>query len=224
VLRESGYKVLEAAGPEEALTKSEGYAGRIDLLLTDVVMPGMDGRQLADRILKTRTPTAVLFMSAYSEPAIHERGVLPSSVNFLQKPFSPQALSLKVREVLGPLRYARSVLIVDDDDALRDVLRQTLEEAGLHVQEAANGKAAVQAMENAFDLLMIDLSMPEQDGFETMRAMRRLQPKARILAISGRFPELLQAAEHLGADDSLAKPFSAEELFAVIGRLLADRQ
>jgi CheY-like chemotaxis protein len=63
--------------------------------------------------------------------------------------------------------------------------------------------------------------MPEQDGFETMRAMRRLHPNARIIAISGRFPELLQAAEHLGADARLAKPFRAEELFAVIGRALA---
>ena len=92
------------------------------------------------------------------------------------------------------------------------------------MQEAANGRAAIQAMENAFDLLMIDLSMPEQDGFETMRAVRPLQPNARIVAMSGRFPELLRAAEHLGADAILAKPFQAEELFAVIGPLLADRQ
>lgn len=223
MLHERGYKVLVAAGPDEALAISERYAGAIHLLLTDVIMPGMTGRELADRILQSRPETELLFMSGYSEPAIHERGVLPSSINFLQKPFSPEAFIRKVTDVLGP--PTGSVLVVDDEPGLRKILRSILETAGFEVFEAPSGAAAVRQIQTAPpDLVIVDLSMPEPDGFETIRSLRRQKMDARIIATSGRFPELLPAARHLGADDILAKPVSPEKLLEIIRRLLDNRQ
>jgi CheY-like chemotaxis protein len=74
--------------------------GRIDLLFTDVVMPQMDGKDLSDRVRATHPGTKILFTSAYTETAIVHQGVLDPGVSLLQKPFTPAALALKVRELL----------------------------------------------------------------------------------------------------------------------------
>jgi nitrogen-specific signal transduction histidine kinase len=102
VLRGFGYKVLEAADPEEALLQSEAYADPIHLLLTDVVMPGMAGPELADRIKPSRPAMEVVFMSGYSEGVRLDHQALQSSGGYLAKPFSPEDLALKLREVFGP--------------------------------------------------------------------------------------------------------------------------
>jgi len=74
--------------------------GAIHLLLTDVIMPGMNGRELAMRLDETRPSLRVLFMSGYTDDAIVHQGVLDESANFIQKPFAPDGLARKVREVL----------------------------------------------------------------------------------------------------------------------------
>jgi two-component system cell cycle sensor histidine kinase/response regulator CckA len=101
VLRKKGYRVLEASQGEEALEFSELYRGRIDLLVTDVVMPQMNGRELARRLVKSRPEIKVLYISGYADNTVWSEGGLDSSGAFLQKPFSPEALARKVREVLG---------------------------------------------------------------------------------------------------------------------------
>ncbi len=100
VLELSGYKVLQAANGEEALSLAHGHAGPIHLLLTDVVMPHLGGRLLADRLLLIKPQAKVLFLSGYTNDAIVRHGVLESELAFLQKPFTTGALAQKVREVL----------------------------------------------------------------------------------------------------------------------------
>jgi signal transduction histidine kinase/ActR/RegA family two-component response regulator len=99
-LRQAGYSVLEAANGDEALALSYAHATSIDLLLTDVVMPGMNGRELAERLKLTRRETRVLYMSGYSDDAILRHGLKTASVHFIQKPFSMKALAAKIRETL----------------------------------------------------------------------------------------------------------------------------
>jgi PAS domain S-box-containing protein len=99
-LRRQGYAVLEAPDAESALKVSGGFAGRIELLLTDVVMPGLSGRVLADRLATQRPDTKVLFMSGYTDDAIVRHGVLEPGLNYLQKPFTPDVLAHKVRAIL----------------------------------------------------------------------------------------------------------------------------
>ncbi len=96
-----GYTVLAAAGPGEALRLAAEFPGEIHLLLTDVVMPGMSGRDLRDRLSATRPAMKCLFMSGYTANAIAHRGVLDKGLHFLQKPFSRQVFATKLREVLG---------------------------------------------------------------------------------------------------------------------------
>ena len=145
VLRSYGYRVLEAANPGEALLHSERYAGLIHLMLTDVVMPGITGPELAARVKPLRPAMAVAFMSGYSEHAITQRMQLEGS--YLAKPFTPEALATKVREVLGNPRPAGAVLVMDNEPGIRKILRDILAGVGYRVLEAENRSEAVRQIE-----------------------------------------------------------------------------
>jgi two-component system cell cycle sensor histidine kinase/response regulator CckA len=99
MLESNGYEVLAVDDAEEATRLCTEHAG-VDLLLTDVVMPGLNGRALAERLGEIAPGMRILFMSGYSDEAVHRHGVLGESAAFLEKPFTERALTRKVREVL----------------------------------------------------------------------------------------------------------------------------
>jgi PAS domain S-box-containing protein len=99
-LQKKGYTVLEAGHPKKALQICEQYEGQIDLLITDVIMPDMNGRELAERLSRIFCSLKVLYISGYANEALNQHGLLGSGIAFLEKPFSSEALARKVREVL----------------------------------------------------------------------------------------------------------------------------
>jgi signal transduction histidine kinase/CheY-like chemotaxis protein len=101
MLRIRGYEVLEAPGPLEALALFEKFNARIDLLLTDVIMPVMSGRELYEKIALFRPAIKTLYVSGYTDGKIDETGNLPAGVDFLQKPFTPEALAAQVARILN---------------------------------------------------------------------------------------------------------------------------
>lgn len=104
ILENKGYAVLEARHGVEALLISDRHNGPIHLLLTDVIMPQLNGRGLAQRLTSLRSDIKVLYMSGYTTKDLISHGMLDPGVAFLQKPFTPDALALKVRQVLDAPR------------------------------------------------------------------------------------------------------------------------
>jgi two-component system cell cycle sensor histidine kinase/response regulator CckA len=99
-LEREGYKILDAAGPKQARRLAEQFKSAIPLMITDVVMPKVNGRDLAEELTRHRPDMKVLYMSGYTDGAILNSGLLRKEVAFLQKPFTPAALTEMVRAVL----------------------------------------------------------------------------------------------------------------------------
>lgn len=119
---------------------------------------------------------------------------------------------------------AHNILIVDDEQAVRNVLRRKLERSGYGVFEAENGAEAMRAAETiAFDLVVTDILMPERDGIETICFLRKEQPRVKIIAISAPSNQLfLEDARGLGANFVFEKPINLEALAEKVGELLGE--
>lgn len=118
-----------------------------------------------------------------------------------------------------------SILVVDDDDTIRHILRRMLEGAGYEVREAPNGKVAIEELSRRPAHVMItDIFMPEQEGIETIRIARKTYPDLGIIAISGAAGEnYLKMAELLGASASLLKPFRLKDVLETVRATLSGR-
>jgi CheY-like chemotaxis protein len=101
-LEQLGYRMLTASNAKEAVALVEGYSGKIDLLITDVVMPGLPGPELAEALLALRPDLKVIFISGYAEGSLAPNGILKPGTVLVNKPFTIRALTAKLREVLGP--------------------------------------------------------------------------------------------------------------------------
>ena len=222
-LKSYGYRILEAAQGAEALLLAQNCSDPIHLLLTDVVMPHMTGKELAERLGPLRPEMKVLYMSGYAPDLIARRAPLDPGVAHIAKPFAPQALAAKVREVLGAALPQASVLVVDDDDSVQNFFELTIANAGYKVFVAHDGSKALALMrEQRFDVVVTDLVMADREGLETIQVMRKEQPHVKIIAVSGAFAGMfLRAAKAPGAHVTLAKPVAPDELLAAIRRLLA---
>jgi CheY-like chemotaxis protein len=108
LLESRGYQVLEAKGANDALEVGERHKEQIHLLLTDVVMPQMSGKELAEHLAPFHPETKVLYMSGYTDHALVQHGLLVPSTIFLQKPFTADALARKLREVLDSVGAQRT--------------------------------------------------------------------------------------------------------------------
>jgi CheY-like chemotaxis protein len=108
LLKGFGYTVMEAASGADALSQAGKHAGPVDLLITDVVMPGMSGGQVATEMATLHPEARVLFVSGYTNDAVVRHGILQDKVHFLPKPFSPMGLAVKIREVLDSPSSARA--------------------------------------------------------------------------------------------------------------------
>ncbi len=222
ILKSCGYRVIEAANGGEGLLACERHSGPIHMLITDVVMPGITGRELADRLAAVRPSMKVLYVSGYTANVIVREGVLEPGVEYLQKPFTPADLALKVRGVLGPPLELVTVLVVDDDPGVRGLLRHILKGGGYGVLEAASPEETIALLgSHHVDLVIADLVMPGGPGTEMLSELRRTHPALKVVVISGAFGgDLAGEASAVDAAAFLAKPIRPDALLQTVKRVL----
>ena len=120
-----------------------------------------------------------------------------------------------------PVEPRWKILVVDDQDGIRALLQEILESAGHQVRTASDGRKAMESMlEERVDLVITDLVMPDQEGIETIRLLRKQYPEVKVIAMSGQFgSQFLKMAELLGASATLTKPVSEEALLQTIDKI-----
>lgn len=207
-LRELGYRVLEAHDGPSALALMERQGTSVDLLFTDVVMPGMSGRELADELRRRQPDLRVLYTSGYTRNAITHGGRLDEGVEMIAKPFTYQALAMKLRDMLEAGRTKR-VLVVDHDPMVRALVAESLAGVDYTADEAATAAEAlmtVRAAQGRFDAVVLDLALPDKPGDLVAAELRALHADLPILI-----------AADAGAE-ALAARFAEDRCIAVIAK------
>jgi PAS domain S-box-containing protein len=222
ILRELGYRVLEAHDGPTALRLIEMLDHRLDLLFTDVVMPAMSGRELADEARRIRPSLKVLFTSGYTKNSIVHNGRLDPGVEIIGKPFTYQALAEKIADVLDIGRTGR-VLLVEDDPTVRMFASEALEAAGLLADQAGAAAEAigkVRAAQGRYDAVLIDEMLRDKKAEALARELRTMHADLPLLiAVAGQGQDL--RARFL--DDRrvaiIEKPYNAARLRRALEQL-----
>ncbi len=229
-LEDFGYQVISERDPVRAFEIFKDDPEGFDLLITDMTMPHMTGDMLAREIMSIRPDIPVILCSGYSEKISEENAKDMGIKAFVMKPALVEEMATTIRRVLDQKREGKThppkhILIVDDEEQMRLMIRQLLESSGFEISEAPEGKTALRlCREKQPDLMITDLIMPEKEGIETIVEIKRDFPEIRIIAISGggqSDPETyLSLAKNLGAERTFVKPFEMNELLKAVKDLL----
>lgn len=207
-LRELGYRVLEAHDGPSALRLLQRQESPVDLLFTDVVMPEMTGRELADEARKAQPRLRVLYTSGYTRNAIVHAGRLDPGVDMIAKPFTYEALGEKVRDALDAGR-TRCALIADSDPVAWTTARSALADLDMRLEVAASGTEAlskVRAAKNGYDVIILDDSLEDHPGTSLASELR---------AHNASQPMVITSREHA---DRLKEEFSGDPCVAILQR------
>ena len=224
ILRNHGYTVVEASSGHDAMRHLQEGSAAVDLLLTDIVMPGMSGRQLEER---SGLPT--LYMSGYTDDIVAQQGVLGSGEILVQKPFTATELLTKVQEALNQLEMTGTVgnpstgkdttrvLVIDDEGPLTEIIGMLLEANEFKsVWKAADPREAIElAARVKPHVAILDYQMPDLDGPAVAVALRDLFPEIKILLFSGYVEETPSWA------DDFVKKVRIADLPAAVRRLVS---
>ncbi len=223
-LRDLGYTVLEAGDAETALLALEEHPG-IELLLTDVGLPGVNGGELAKRAQAKRPELAVLFASGYPREIVRQRGQLQPGIKLLAKPYTRMQLAQRVRALLDARpphdEGARArALLLEDDPSLRQMTGQLLHEIGVNALEVGNLAETRAAIANGLpvDLAIVDMNLGGENGMDAIRELRAANPKLPVIITSGYGDSVQRGAD--AHDDAhtiiLPKPYSLSALKRII--------
>jgi two-component system cell cycle sensor histidine kinase/response regulator CckA len=209
-----GWRTLTARNGQEALDVLRQQQDPVDLLLTDSVMPGMSGFDLAEKAQALHPELTVIHMSGYTDERFEREGVLDPSLHFLQKPFSRTELDRKVREALSPPNQPKlakatvTCVVADDHPTVLEAVCRSLRKEGIRVVAGtANGQQALEQIKgHQPDVALLDIAMPNLGGIETARHLLDVAPETRLLLYTGNAsPELVDEALGAGAHGVILK-------------------
>ncbi|WP_343517890.1 PAS domain S-box protein [Sphingomonas sp.] len=224
-LRELGYRVLEAHDGTSALRLLERQEAPVDLLFTDVVMPGMTGRELAEAARAIQGDLRVLYTSGYTRNAIVHAGRLDPGVEIINKPFTFEALAQKVRDMLDTAR-TECVLIVEAEPTVRTLAAEALGGIGFRVEEAGTGGEAlnkVRAAQGRYDAIVLDDALSDYAADALARELRALHAQLALVIVSQSRAEDL-AREFAGdrCTQILSRPYSSGQIQDALRQLGID--
>lgn len=225
ILADAGYDTATAFSGEEAVAVAPGF--NPDCLLTDVSMPGIDGIKAAIDILNGLPQCRVLLISGHAATKDLLRAAIADGHNFevLAKPVHPTELLAKVTEILATdQRPLATILNVDDNEIHRYAVSQLLSHQGFAVKEATSGAEALELARNTPDAILLDINMPDMDGFEVCRKLKVMPDTAQIPVIhvtnAYKNEEARQKSLTSGAADYLMHPVDSDVLFSLLNRLI----
>jgi PAS domain S-box-containing protein len=230
ILETHGYRVISAKDGVGALEIGKSMGEKYDLLLTDVVMPEMNGKELYEKLAELRPDLRVIFTSGYSEDAISHHGVLDDGTNFLPKPFRAEQLLREVRRVLdqngdkksGEIKKTpNTVLLIDDEENVRMATSAILERSGIGCRCAGSGNGGLRIFKEereTFGLILLDQSLPDLSGEQVLVEIRKIDPLIPIVMISGELApeEIREKHPDLENIGFLAKPYRRKELLETV--------
>lgn len=221
-LRALGYAVHEAASGEQALRIGRMLGDGVDLLLTDVVMPNLGGRQIADALAPICRKMRVLFMSGYTQNAIAQHGVLDPGLEYLPKPFNTKSLGQRVREVLSSPQRPRSIVVVAGDPAIGAFLSDALGHSGYAVEVVTAQEDAVAiGRRRPVDLLVVDAAAAPEVALASIGYFDHELPHVRMVAVASNWDNQLQReARRAGAAECLPKPLALDQILKTVRDLI----
>ena len=251
VLSEEGYSVDIAMTGQSALDTADSK--RFDLLVADLRLPDMDGMDVVKRVRENQPETEVIVITGYANVHTAVDAMKTGAVDYLPKPFTQEDFMARVETAMEKRRVAAGggaapgatetaettdeadaavletgpkVLVVEDEPSVANGLMMILGENGFDAKRAGNGQAAMEMIaETEFDLLVVDLRLPDMNGMEVIRHAGEHLPAAQVIVITG-YASVHSAVEALrmGVFDYLEKPFTEEVFLNTVGKALQGNQ
>ena len=224
-LEDEGFRVMTSEDAKSGLEDAKKYLP--DAIVLDVLLPDQDGFNLLE-VLKTSSDTSLIPVLILSIIKDKMKGIELGAADYLIKPVGHTLLKATLQKILGEATRPKTILIVDDEEDTLNLLRQRLKEAGFRTLEASNGKEAIEkATQNAPDLILLDIMMPEVTGWDVMERLQQQKGTASIpvvvLSAAGSDADK-KRGYRMGIKNYLTKPIEIRDLVLEIRKLVRYRQ
>lgn len=211
LIKNLGYRVSSSSDSQEALEMVRKGL-RPDLLITDVVMPGMNGKQLSDEVLMLVPDQKLLFMSGFTDDAIVQYDVFERGMPFIQKPFNSKEIAIQIRKVLDadkPQKLVANIFMLDDEDGIRRLFERSCKKREHNFSGAATLQEALEMLsKESYDILLVDMHLLGMDGVYALTKIREAGINTPAIIFSGAIrSDDRDALRHLGVIKTVEKSF-----------------
>jgi len=212
-----GYSVECTHSSLKALQRFQNNE-HFDLVVTDVVMPNMNGKELSDAILEINPQQKILFMSGFADDVIAQHGILDPSLPFIQKPFSSKTIAPIIFKLLGNAKSQLQLMIIDDEIGICKLFQRSCEKRGHRCDKACKiGDALSLVGSKQYDMLLVDMNLSDCTGIEAIRMIRQKGCNAPAILLSGMLqPGMYDNMDDLGIVRAFEKSFDNAPLLKLI--------